>query len=102
MSPSTIRPILLPVLFGIALGVVYTTAGQALESRTFVIAATTGYGAEECLGEGGECGKLVADAWCNAHGQGVALKFGRSEADSDAASNVSWPAPNLYYITCSD
>jgi hypothetical protein len=102
MPPSAIRRILLPALLGVALGIFQATIGRALESRTFIIAATTGYGAEECLGEGGECGRLVADAWCNAHGEGVALKFGQSEGDAGAASNVSWAAQKEYYITCSN
>ena len=49
---------------------------KAQGANTFVIAATSGYGVEDCLGEGGECGRVVADAWREAHGQGAALKFG--------------------------
>jgi hypothetical protein len=73
----------------------------AQESRTFVIAATSGYGVEECLDAGDECGRLVADAWCTAQGQGIATKFGRSEIDGPASANASsWPAPERYYVAC--
>ena len=101
MSSSVLRRIRLPALFGIALGVAGMSEGQAQESRTFVIPATTGYGVEECLDDSGECGAMVANAWCNAYGQGVALEFGRYEGDKSSASNASWPAPKRYYVDCS-
>jgi hypothetical protein len=92
----------MPVLFGFALGFAGVWEGQALGFRTYLISATAGSGPEECLADGGECGKLVADAWCNAYGHGVALKFGRSGDDSPAASGSSWPAPERYYVACDD
>jgi hypothetical protein len=101
MSSSVLRRIRLPALFGIALGVAGVSEGQAQESRTFVIPATTGYGVEECLDDSGECGAVVANAWCNAYGRGVALEFGRYEVDKSSASNTSWPAPMRYYVDCS-
>jgi hypothetical protein len=88
-----------PVLLGFALAVVRTSGSQALEPQTFLIGSTPGYGVEDCLAEGSECGRAVANAWCGAHGQGVALKFGRSEDELDA--NAIGPGPNLY-ITCGD
>jgi hypothetical protein len=102
MSPFDFKLAPLPVLLGLAFNAAYVLGSQAQESRTFSIAATSGYGAEECLGEGGECGRLVADAWCNAHGQGTALKFGRSEDDYGAGSSISWLDQKHYYITCSE
>ena len=101
MSSSVLRRIRLPALFGIALGVASMREGQAQESRTFVIPATTGYGVDECLDDSGECGAAVANAWCNTYGQGVALEFGRYEVDKSGASNASWPAPMRYYVDCS-
>jgi hypothetical protein len=69
---------------------------SAQEPSTYTIAAAPGYGVEDCLAEGGECGRVVADAWCEAHGRGQALRFGRSEESSDPA------AAQAYFITCSD
>ena len=89
----------LPVLFGTSLGVVRATGSQALESRLFIISVTSGV--EECLGDGGECGKRVADAWCYAHGGGVALRFGRSDA-SAGTPNVSLPVFKPYYVACGE
>jgi hypothetical protein len=68
---------------------------KADEATTFVIAAASGYGIEDCLGEGGECGRVVADAWCEAHGRGAALSFGQQTAPV-----VSGPQPKPYFITC--
>ena len=69
-------------------------AASADERSTYVIAAASGYGVEDCLGEGGECGQVVADAWCEAHGRGAAVKFGLSD------SPVSGAASRPYFITC--
>jgi hypothetical protein len=70
-------------------------ASKAQDTTTFVIAAASGYGVEDCLGQGGECGQVVADAWCQAHGQGAALKFGQ---DLDRPASPVQSAP--YFITC--
>src|SRR5438445_6495429 len=92
--------LLLPL--GLVLGVVNSGRSHAQEMRTFIIAATAGYGVEDCLGEGNECGRVVADAWCEAHGGGAALKFGRSGDDTDAVANVSSSVRRPYFITCGD
>ena len=89
MMTKPFAPVLLVVLafFG-------ASNASADERSTYVIAAASGYGVEDCLGEGGECGQVVADAWCEAHGRGAAVKFGRSDS----------PADDLplrpYFITC--
>lgn len=72
------------------------SAGDLLaqEPSTFVIAATPGYGAEDCLAEGGECGRVVADAWCQSHGRSAAVRFGQSDSGADAAKP--------YFIICGD
>ena len=70
---------------------------KAQGANTFVIAVTSGYGVEDCLGEGGECGRVVADAWCEAHGQGAALKFGQ---ETESAVSMSGRRP--YFIVCGE
>ena len=67
-------------------------AASAGQTRAFTIAANDGYGLQDCLGEGGECGRAVADAWCAAEGRGAALSYGR-------ADGAAGPA---YVVTCSD
>lgn len=75
-----------------------TGAAYARQTDTFMISATSGYGVEDCLAEGGECGHVVADAWCEAHGKGVAVKFGRSDTDVNDKSSELRP----YFITCGE
>ena len=86
----------------LALAVGNVSETHASEPSTFLIAAASGYGVEDCLGEGGECGQLVADAWCEAHGHGAALKFGRSDGNASMMSNAASPNPRPYFITCGD
>ncbi len=69
-------------------------SGRAGEAHSFIVAANDGYGIQDCLGEGGECGRVVADAWCEANGHGAALTFGRT-ADVVAARQP-------YVVTCGD
>ena len=57
------------------------------ERVKFVLAADDSYGIDDCLVGGHECGQTVADAWCEAHGQGNATAFGGqaiSLADGDS------------------
>jgi len=55
----------------------FAAQGQPVK---FVLAADDSYGVEDCLIRGHECGQTVADAWCEAHGQGKAIAFGVQEA----------------------
>ncbi|PWB79947.1 MAG: hypothetical protein C3F11_19300 [Methylocystaceae bacterium] len=45
----------------------------------YVISDHEGYGIVECLTQKRECGKIVADSWCESHGRGPALAFGRAD-----------------------
>jgi len=98
MMRCVLRRMGLPALFGMAFGVISATPGQAVESRTYIISASSGYGVEDCLGDGGECGAVVADAWCRTYGEGVAQDFGRSQAGDP--SERSWPASKRYFVVC--
>ena len=87
--------------FGLVFFATQSSRGYANEPHTFIIAAGAGYGVEDCLDEGGECGKAVADAWCESHGRGTAVKFGRSPDVADAISKVA-SVTRPYFITCGD
>ncbi len=76
-----------------ALGFGLSEAARAGQGHAFTIAANDGYGLQDCLGEGGECGRAVADAWCAAEGRGAALSYGRAEG---AATDTA------YVVTCGD
>jgi hypothetical protein len=73
---------------------------RAAEAKSFQIAAPSGYGVEDCLGENGECGKAVADAWCESLGRGSALTFGRSEDGPTVSTETV--IPKRYFVTCGD
>jgi hypothetical protein len=76
-----------------ALGFGLSQAASAGQGRAFTIAANDGYGVQDCLGEGGECGRAVADAWCAAEGRGAALSYGRADGAT---------TPSAYVVTCGD
>jgi len=40
----------------------------ALEGHTLIIPPNDGYGFEQCLTPGSQCGLILADAWCKAYG----------------------------------
>ncbi len=80
------------------------SAGQAAagEGRSFIVPANDGYGLAECLAAGAACGRLVADAWCEAQGLGKAISFGPAEA-TDVTGTVVAAATTVapsYTITC--
>ncbi len=95
----------LSVLAPMVLGVVASSGflgKAAAESHDFVIAANDGYGVQECLAEAGPCGQVVADAWCEAHGLGRALRYGsRSAVLGGRPINVA-STDEAYIITCGE
>jgi hypothetical protein len=102
MPPLKTIPNALLLIFVFGFGAVASENSRAQEPRTFVIAAETGYGVEECLSEGGECGKAVADAWCESHGDGSAIKFGLARDGGGGVSKASSSDSKPYFITCGD
>ena len=78
---------------------------QAQTSSSFVIAATDGYGVAECLTSGGQCGQIVANAWCEAHGFAEALAFGLASdvtATINRASAAPAPEKGAIIIRCKE
>ena len=76
---------------------------KAESATTFVIPANDGYGLGECLTGGKPCGRIVADAWCEAHGQGPARAFGRAEDITASIANVSaneQATPGSFVVSC--
>ena len=56
-------------------------------TATFQVSANDGYGVGECLSQGGECGRSVADAWCQSQGFVRADESGVRRPD-DATGSV--------------
>jgi hypothetical protein len=82
--------ILLPLLGGLfVLAAVQTAArsepSPASGAQGFVVSSADGYGVNECIKTGDDCAKIVADAWCEAHGHGEARAYGPA---SDATASI--------------
>jgi hypothetical protein len=79
-------------------------SSSAGELRIFIVDASEGYGVQDCLGGEGDCGRVVADAWCEAHGHGAALAFGKTD-DVTGAIKASMPSKmpsGAYFVTCGE
>jgi hypothetical protein len=77
---------------------------RADDSRTLIIPPNDGYGFEECLKPGSQCGLVVADAWCKAHGFAGSNGFGpaaEAAGTMDEASRSSME-PGSFHVTCGD
>lgn len=76
---------------------------DAEAGNVFLIPQTDGYGVADCIAGGGECGRVVADAWCESKGYVKAAAFGvASPADvtgSTAGRGQARAEPPLL-ITC--
>ena len=55
--------------------------------QTYLIPQSDGYGVAECITSGKECGKIVANAWCESKGHERSLAFGLAERE-DFTGNV--------------
>ena len=80
---------------GVSLSVLPTTktSAAASDNRTFLIPASDGYGVADCLSTKSECGKIVADAWCEAQGFAKASSFGLASREDFTGSLSKAKAP---------
>lgn len=93
--------IVLPLLV-LTLGLTSASGPARAEgSHEYEVAANDGYGLEDCLAPGSQCGQVVADAWCEAHGHGHALAFGQRSALEGRATPIS-AKDEPYVIKCGD
>ena len=101
MKIVSLGAILLPLLGAALVGIAPTSAARAEDAHEYVVAANDGYGLEDCLAAGSECGRVVADAWCEAHGHGHALAYGTRGSIGGAATQVS-ANDDPYIVRCGD
>ncbi|TGD94254.1 hypothetical protein [Methylobacterium nonmethylotrophicum] len=96
-----------------ALGVLVFAGTPALAAaqtagveKTFLIPSSDGYGVAECLTTGGECGQVVADAWCESQGYAKAASYGVAAQDEYTGAIETAPAVKVserpIRITCRD
>lgn len=109
-------PFLLPLGAAVAmtlaqfLGAVAPAQAQSREnarkvaSGDYVIPADGAYGVEECISRSSECGKVVASAWCEAHGHSGVRGFGpASDVTFSTGAAPAKPLPrNAIVISCQD
>jgi len=75
------------------------------KQRDFVIAGADGYGTQDCLASGSSCGRIVADAWCEAKGFKGALAYRKLGADEITGSTKATPTgatPDSFLISCKE
>ncbi|GAU80600.1 hypothetical protein [Bosea sp. BIWAKO-01] len=95
------------VVAGLSLAVLPTskTVAASNDQRIFLIPASDGYGVADCLSsKTSECGKIVADAWCEAQGFAKATAFGIASREDFTGSVskpvITEPAEQPLSITC--
>ncbi|MDR3462680.1 MAG: hypothetical protein P4L76_10240 [Beijerinckiaceae bacterium] len=73
-------------------------------SHMVIVPASDGYGFDDCLGDNKACGKIVADAWCQAHGLSAALSYGRSDDVTGSVLDTKTPkiAPGSFIVNCAE
>jgi hypothetical protein len=89
-------------LSGILAAFALKMPARADESRTLIIPPNDGYGFEECLKEGSQCGLVVADAWCKAHGFVGSNGFGPADEAAGTMDDASRSSiePGSFHVTC--
>lgn len=91
---SALPRLLMPLLAGFLF--VFTSLNQPhaaeLGAHEFIIPANDGYGTSECLAQQSACGRVIADAWCEAHGHAHAIGYSRFEDVTAAISVAARPS----------
>ena len=81
----------MPALAGLALSAALATPGRAAEN--YVIPASDGYGISDCMHAGVDCGRVIADSWCEAHGHAHVIAFGTAEDVTGTVQASTRPEP---------
>ena len=105
LGPRGTRKLFRLVLFllaGILAALALKMPARAGASRTLIIPPNDGYGFEECLKPGSQCGLVVADAWCKAHGFAASETFGPADEANGTMDEASRSSiePGSFHVTC--
>ncbi|WP_363347741.1 hypothetical protein [Methylocystis echinoides] len=95
--------IAVPLVAGALVAAALSANAQAAP-ETFLV-PDDGYGVTECLKGKSDCGRIVADAWCEAHGHGPAQAYGRADdvtAAIPAAASRPSQQTDAMVIACAD
>ena len=104
---SVLPRIIAPLMAALMAAAAFQGRAEAAPSRQiYVISDAEGYGVVECLTQKRDCGKIVADSWCEAHGHGVAVAFGRADDITASIPKASIDAKQMSggaaIISCAD
>jgi hypothetical protein len=70
-------------------------------TKTIIVSSDDGYGTTTCLANGGECGRIVADAMCNGEGFPRAHRFGEARAGETTATVVARTSnSHAFFVEC--
>ena len=99
-------PVLALLCFGAALAGPGLSGAQAANGD-FVVTDDSGYGISECMKPGMDCGRVIADAWCEAHGHGHASAYALGDDVTGATKVSTGPAapaapPGSVIIHCGE
>ncbi|MCZ8260147.1 MAG: hypothetical protein O9333_08450 [Beijerinckiaceae bacterium] len=100
--------ILAALAVSITSAVIFASSGIESEARPkqrdFIIAGSDGYGTQECLASQSSCGRIVADAWCEAKGFKSALAYRQLDRDeiTGSASTARGKPVDSFLISCKD
>ena len=79
------------------------SASAQAPARGVYFVPAGGYSVDECLARSAECGRVVANAWCEANGHGKARAYGSaSDITFSAGVEVKAPPRNTIVIACAD
>ncbi|ARN83365.1 hypothetical protein B1812_04220 [Methylocystis bryophila] len=81
--------ILAPLLAGLVLAAAAQQSSAAPADQNVYTIVDDGYGLGDCVAQRNECGKAVADAWCESHGHGVALAYGSASEVTGAIKTAA-------------
>lgn len=103
-------PILLPAaaaLLAFSFSAPAHAANLQGKNGTYVIPADSAYGIDECISQSFECGRVVATAWCEAHGHGAVRAFGPASDVTfstlvGSTENVKAVSPSSIIIDCEE
>ena len=105
ISYSVLPRIIMPLAAGLLCLSLMRTAPMAAEARVVTIPANDGYGITDCLAAAQACGRVIADAWCEAHGYGRSLAYGRADDVTGAILASTTRAsiePGAYLVSCGE
>jgi hypothetical protein len=103
MRPSLSRSMTTFLAAGAIAAMTASASAQGALPRGVYIVPAGGYSVDECLWRSADCGRVVADAWCEANGHGKARAYGSAkDITFSAGIQVKAPPRDSIVIACGD